>query len=356
MRFIVTSDIHIHNWSHNATINDRGINSRLWHTSQRIREVIDIGRIEKVDGWLNAGDLLHTKKIDGEVLDVAARAFADCPYPIYSIYGNHDLVSSVAEIGSSRAFSGKIRYLDGLNGNVVKLADGTNLCGISFHSNRTKLIGNLTGLPLVPDNTSILMLHQGIIGALMAEGYIADNEDSILPKDIIDKAGIVICGHFHTAQFIDLVKEEFFKVTGPTKTNYKSHKTALIPGALEQHNYGDTGQERGCWILDTGEQSVRFIPLQSPKFIIADEKIDQKLLKGNYVKWVGQKAGIPIGTISESFTVEIPIQVKNVASHSYHLNLSDPVDKVLTEYVTNNKQEGLDNDKLFKEGKRLLCS
>jgi DNA repair exonuclease SbcCD nuclease subunit len=316
--------------------------------------VIDIGKIEKVDAWLNAGDLLHTKKIDGEVLDVAARAFADCPYPIYSIYGNHDLVSSIAEIGSSRAFSGKIRYLDGLNGNVIRLADGTNLVGISFHSSRTKLIGN--AFPLIPEDSgaSILMLHQGLMGAQMAEGYIADQEDTLLPSDILNKAGLVICGHFHTPQFVDLPKAEFYKMSGQGEMSYTPFKSALIPGALEQHNWGDTGQDRGCWILDTEKHTLKFCPLTSPKFVVADETTDPKLLVGNFVKWVGKTEA----NLEQAATVvrEVPVETKAAPSHDYKLNLSDPSDLVLSEYVKHNPQEGLSEEKLLLEGKRLLCS
>ena len=356
MKFVITSDVHIHNWSHNATLKN-GINSRLWHTWQRLNDVIEIGKIEKVDGWLNAGDWLHTKKIDGEVLDVAARAISNCPFPIYSIYGNHDLVSSVQEIGSARAFSGKITYLDGLNGNVVKLADGTNLVGISFHSNRAKLVNFID--QIMPDgDNSILMLHQGIVGAQMAEGFVADTEDCLIPKDLLDRAGIVISGHFHSAQYVDLTKEEFYKMTGPATVPYTPYKTTLIPGALEQHNWGDTGQERGCWILDTTVHTVQFIPLSSPKFIVADEKTDPKTLKGNYVKWVSKVAKVPEELVSgmESMSVEIPMPEVKVQSHAYHLNLTDGTEKILAEYVANNKLPNLDSERLMKEGRRLLCS
>ena len=198
------------------------------------------------------------------------------------------------------------------------------------------------------------MLHAGVIGAVMAEGYLADAEDCYTPQDVKGLAEIVISSHFHTPQIINISTEEVYKITGYVKVPYEPYNTILLPGAPEQHGFGDIGQERGCWIIDTDEKTLEFFPLASPKFIIADEKTDPKELKGNYVKYIS-KDNNPNLAYAENVIHEAPLDIKPVESHSYKLNLQDPLDKVLSEYVNHNPQNGLSNEKLMAEGKRLLC-
>lgn len=54
----------------------------------------ELGKIGKIRGWealIIAGDLFHTKRIEWDYLGDITETFMALPFPIYLIYGNHDL-------------------------------------------------------------------------------------------------------------------------------------------------------------------------------------------------------------------------------------------------------------------------
>lgn len=352
MRAIIFSDIHFHNWTAHSHVTADGLNSRLQHTSDRMKDIIKLAEFNKADCILFAGDFFHVKKIDAEVIDVAVRSLNNCTIPIIGTVGNHDMASYNNQTHSARAVAGHVHFMDKFNGNSFKLGSGELVYGIPYHTNLSEI---KIELDKVPANTKVLLMHQGIKGAWMGEGYEGDTEDSIDPELVFDKADLVVVGHFHTPQLI-VKGEGTYKVSGSGKleNGFQKRKTVLVPGAVEQHNWGDKGQDRGCWLIDTDTGYTEFFPLKSPKFIEANEKTPQSEFEGNYINWIGQKKDIPIGTVSESFTVAVAKPEMSASCHSFHLNQSDPIDKILTTYIQNSPMTGLDNDRLFKEGKRLI--
>jgi DNA repair exonuclease SbcCD nuclease subunit len=298
---------------------------------------------------LFAGDFFHVKKIDAEVIDVAVRSLVDCHIPIIGTIGNHDMASYNHQTHSARAVSSHVKFLDSFNGNSYELGDGSCVYGIPYHTNLEAIKRELDK---VPKNTKVLLMHQGIKGAWLGEGFEGDTEDSIDPALVYDRAELVVVGHFHSTQYIQ--NGDTYKVSGSGETAFQKYQTLLVPGAVEQHNWGDKGQDRGAWFIDTDKSLMEFLPLSSPKFIEADAKTPKEQLKGNYVNWVGTKKDIPIGTISESFTVNVAKPEMAGSCHNYHLNPSDSMDKVLTTYIQNSPMAGLDTQRLLKEGKRLI--
>jgi DNA repair exonuclease SbcCD nuclease subunit len=313
-----------------------------------MKDIIRLAKERNCDCILFAGDFFHVKKIDAEVIDVAVRSLVSANIPIIGTVGNHDMASYNHQTHSARAVAGKIIFLDSFNGNSFKLGNDI-IYGIPYHTNLTEI---KHALEKVPKNTKILLMHQGIVGAWLGEGFDGDTEDSIDPALVYDKAELVIIGHFHTPQIIK--NGDTHKVTSAGETDYDKYKTVLVPGAVEQHQWGDKGQDRGTWFIDTDKASLEFLPLSSPRFIEANKDTPQSELKDNYVNWVGEKKDIPIGTISESFTVAVAKPEMAASCHSFHLNQNDSVDKVLTTYIQNSPMVGLNNDRLFKEGKRLI--
>jgi len=354
MKFILFSDIHFHNWPAHAKILSNGLNSRLVHTSERMKDIIQIAVENKADGLIFAGDFFHVKKVDSDVIDVAVNAVSHCPLPIWGIPGNHDMASFVQQTHSARAVSGKVRFLDNVNGRSVQLDDGSVIYGIPFTARQADIKAELSR---VPKNTKILIMHQGVFGAVMGEGYIGDTEDSIQPKDLYGKAELTVCGHFHTAQFIKIQEGETYKVNGPTTFNYSSGNSVLIPGAVEQHNFGDKGQERGCWLVDTNKKSLQFFPLSSPKFVEANDQTTESECRGNYVRFLakGAKRKESLASVSESFVEDVSPEATCGSERDYHLSTSDSMEKVLQTYIANANSQNLDVARLLSEGKRLLA-
>lgn len=354
MKFVIFSDIHFHNWPAHSTILGNGLNSRLVHTADRMRDIIQIAIDQKADGIIFAGDFFHVKKVDSDVIDVAVNAVANCPLPIWGIPGNHDMASFVQQTHSARAVSGKVRFLDNLNGRSVELGDGSVIWGLPFTARNTDIKDELAQ---VPENTKILIMHQGVFGAVMGDGYIGDTEDSINPQELYGKAELTVCGHFHTAQYIKIQEGETYKATGPTRFQYTPGNSVLIPGAVEQHNWGDKGQERGCWMVDTDKKTLQFFPLNSPKFVEVTEETREVDCRGNYVRYLGKdrKRSETLASVSESFVEDVSPEVPCCNERGYSLSTTDSMEKVLETYIANANQENLDVARLVAEGKRLLA-
>lgn len=354
MRYFLFSDIHFHNWPAHAKVLGNGLNSRLVHTGQRLQDIIRLAIDNKADGLIFCGDWFHVKKVDSDVIDVAVNAVAHCPLPIWGIPGNHDMASFVQQTHSARAVSGKVRFLDNLNGRSVQLGDGSTLYGIPFTARQADIKSELAK---VPKNTKILIMHQGVFGAVMGDGYIGDTEDSINPQELYGKAELTVCGHFHTAQYIKIKEGETYKATGATRFQYTPGNSILIPGAVEQHNWGDKGQERGCWMVDTDTKTLQFFPLSSPKFVEVTEETGQVDCRGNYVRYLGKdnKRREALASVSESFIEDVLPEAPCCNERGYSLSTADPMEKVLQTYITNTNSQNLDTARLLAEGKRLLA-
>lgn len=125
-----------------------------------------------------------------------------------------------------------------------------------------------------PEDT-VLLLHQSLVGGKVGSWV---SPDGIMPDDL---AGFysVLSGHFHTPQLVG---------------------GARYLGAPLQHNFGDTGEERGWWDITFKPKLVdaKLIPSEAPRFhsvnwlAIGDEPV--AIAPGDYleVKMEGTDAEI----------------------------------------------------------------
>ena len=122
--------------------------------------------------------------------------------------------------------------------------------------------------------SNILLGHFGIQGAEVGSNYVMTSSDLISLRDIpVGDFDQVFLGHFHKPQ--------------------KLAENVRFVGATHQHNWGDTGQERGVWIWETGidGHGPRFIPITAPKFItVSSTSLDTlaKDIPGNIIRIASQ--------------------------------------------------------------------
>jgi DNA repair exonuclease SbcCD nuclease subunit len=106
----------------------------------------------------------------------------------------------------------------------------------------------------------VFLIHQGIAGANVGNGYVLNDE--WLSPSFVPEGVQVIAGHYHTPQVMGNI---------------------LIPGALNQHNWGDAGQKRGFWhwkgdeFLFIESRTTRFHKLDMCDTSGFDDKVIEKL-------------------------------------------------------------------------------
>src|SRR5690349_4229248 len=127
-RVAIFSDLHIHQFPAFGKPYPDGITQRLADLGATLEEIIRGAESAKCAAALFSGDFFHTKKLDIETLDVAARALQSTNIPIYAIPGNHDEARKLADYHSLRAFQGRLRLVDGRSEKV----GGFQVAGIPY--------------------------------------------------------------------------------------------------------------------------------------------------------------------------------------------------------------------------------
>ena len=86
LRLLHTSDVHLGGYDHG------GDPRRRAHSEERFRRVIDVGRAERVDVFIIAGDFFDHARVSEDTLRFAAEQIARIEAPTVIVPGNHDHV------------------------------------------------------------------------------------------------------------------------------------------------------------------------------------------------------------------------------------------------------------------------
>lgn len=349
MRLAIFSDSHFHNWATFSTIDGNGINSRLAQTAQRVRDILTYAE-ENCDAVVFAGDLFHVKKIDAETIDVAVRAFQGFDIPIVGVAGNHDMANVEQHIYSARALSKHIEWLDRHNGFEVTIS-GVRFYGIPYMTDREQLYKQIAEA----NKPDVLILHCGFAGCRLGADYIADLDNFVDPTRLAGMAGLIVAGHFHSPQVMSIVGAP---VAGaePSQFLISEGGTILIPGAPEQHNIGDAGDERGFMTADLTAGLAQFHPLDSPKFMDLKGDFDAAKIAGSYAVYRGpedKSVELKLAEVSKSY-IYVPQKVAIVKQVRDELisESNTPV-SVLSRYVET-AETPLDKKRLLELGKAML--
>jgi len=263
MKALVFSDLHIHNWSAFARLDEDGVNDRLQDTLLALTVICGEAASNpgKYDCVIFAGDLFEVTKLPAEVIALASRVIEDfgpLGIPVYAIEGNHDQASRAREIASVEG----LRVPDNWFWIGGRVADCAGL----------KIVGRNYGAPPPQKSADVAVIHRGVNGAMISEYFAADFEDDLKLEDAGKYASkLVICGHYHKPQI-------FRRKSGPV---------VLVPGAPLQHTWGDLGQDRGYWEVEIGDMvSATFHEIEGlPKFVrISDPGDIDAQAEGNFVE------------------------------------------------------------------------
>lgn len=229
---------------------------------------------------LFGGDLFHVRKhipvrTFNAVYDEMAR-FSLEKIPIVMIHGNHDQVDKAGDEYSIYAFSSFLHVVDKPGWVYADGIDKTEYAIMAVpYTEDVEAVKQLVSEPCLNSSAHKIFLgHFGVQGALVGSDFVYPGTYDPNVTDLEpDRFDAVFLGHFHKYQ--------------------KLAENAYYVGAPLQHNWGDTGEERGFLIYDTETCTHEFVPLKAPKFVRID--------------WESEEADSSWGDTKDSF-IEIVSQ------------------------------------------------
>lgn len=239
----VFSDIHI----------GLGQDSSIWHGCilELARWICNLYESEGIEDIIIPGDIFHNRnEISVNTLDIAKKFFEILSnFNIFILTGNHDCyykdrsdINSISMLG----YWQNIHIID-------------KQPFIINHNNKTiSLIPWATSIENIP-KSDICFGHFEINSFHMNSHKIC--EHGINSENLLDKSPMIISGHFH-------------------KRSNRKYSNGVVHylGSPYQQNFGDTGDERGVYILNLKDNDLKFYVNEiSPKHI----KINlSQLIKG----------------------------------------------------------------------------
>ena len=237
MNWVIISDIHLHEWNYGATPSWTHGNQRLQDQAACLEQVLLYCEQWDVKTIFMCGDLFHTNnRMTAHALGVASNFYKDAAAKgivIHSIPGNHDIADGINSL-SWITFPHKV-YSSTTNVEI----DGRKVCFVPWAESSFGASDVL--------GTDIVVMHCGVQGADIGNGYVLEDGGAHDPHEGNNKETLTIAGHYHEAQIIN---------------------NTLIPGSLNQHNWGDIGRKRGFWHLK--DEEPKFIETKAPMFYKID--------------------------------------------------------------------------------------
>tara|TARA_B100002049_G_scaffold236889_1_gene225066 strand:+ start:4174 stop:5265 length:1092 start_codon:yes stop_codon:yes gene_type:complete len=205
--YLLISDLHMHEWSAFSTINENGVNSRLWSIRENIRlacrELIDRGGRDVVIG----GDIFHVRgSVSPMVLNVTLDLFAELKTQfdlnIYAIPGNHDLeTNDTFRLSNSAEALTRVgvTMVNDPAGNSFKLDCDQNVALFPWHGSHQQLMKTMQEwLQGLSERGGDCAQVDAVIHAPV-NGVIKGLPDSGLEADELAALGFkrVFAGHYH---------------------------------------------------------------------------------------------------------------------------------------------------------------
>ncbi|MBT9670545.1 hypothetical protein GPK34_00640 [Secundilactobacillus kimchicus] len=282
MKILVVSDFHADMYKQYAKpVEGKPWNSRFQNQLDTLNKVFGIAEKENAVVVFN-GDLYNQRKqIDQVVFNEITKAIATgsrlLKQPIYVLVGNHDQYDNSPKPASS------VEYLETVNPNIhvinsvesvsINSKDNTDLIFMPYSEDTDMILKGLDDVVAsLPDkDNAYLFAHIGVSGSKQGRWNHklggAFNLDELHPK----RFSQIVLGHYHLRQEL-------------TDNVYYVGNTVPL-------NHNDDSQSKGVVLIDTEDNSHKFIEMDNPKFYTVDLAVDkmtpeelQELSAKNFVK------------------------------------------------------------------------
>jgi len=242
---LVVGDIHIGNNKNNPIFFDTSIKYATW-----IRDICIENNIHQI---IQLGDILH----DRNHIHLAA---SDCVYDFFTILSKFDIHVTV----------GNHECLYNTNTSINSLKLLSEWPNITIHDKVTTVdditfCGWGTKLDDIPKKQKIIFGHFDIKGFDMSANKIA--EHGFTASDLMERCELLMTGHYHKPQ-----------------TRFYSKKPLIYTGSCFQLNWGESGEDKFAYILDT--ETLKYEAVEnkiSPRFEYIKSKKDYGKIANNFV-------------------------------------------------------------------------
>lgn len=237
-RFVVFSDLHLHEWNYGSTIVD-GRNSRLAQQEEIVKSIVTYCKENEIRKAFFCGDLFHTSTVTASVSQAASRAFSGFKeegIDLTLIVGNHDQGDRTGRIHALESFRNYGRLIDTTvcPGFYEDADEAFNF--LPYTDDKGRLEGWLRSC-----RDGFIFMHQGVGGVELNSKGFTLNE--ILTPDMIPvNCPMAFAGHYHS----------FKHVTD----------NLIIPGSTMQLTWADEGEPRGWLDVKTLSGRVDSITLK----------------------------------------------------------------------------------------------
>ncbi|MNW28635.1 putative metallophosphoesterase YhaO [compost metagenome] len=288
MRLAAFGDFHAHLWKEFDTKGGETGSIRLDHQINTLRYMKDWCLTNGIKYLLFAGDLFNARaKVDTRVFNAVydeIESIGKSGIIMVMAPGNHDQYdnSDVPE-NSLHAFKklDNVHVFDTVTSVTIHDPERPHEEAVEIvlapYSRNAQMIKDFISSVEKKDIPQILLFHLGVSGAFVGSGNYP-MADAFKVEDLRPELfKYIIGGHFHKRQFLG------------------GHPHAFYTGAPLQHSFGDEGEDKGFYVVDTAKRyDVEFVPIPNPKFVTLEgdptKKHEAELLwcreEGNYVRFV----------------------------------------------------------------------
>jgi DNA repair exonuclease SbcCD nuclease subunit len=301
---LVIGDIHIGNNKNNPIFFDTAINYAKW-----IKGICNENKITQI---IQLGDILH----DRNHVHLSA---SNCVYDFFTILAEFDIHVTVG--------NHECLYNNNTIVNSLKLL--SEWPNITIHDKVTTVddvtfCGWGTKLEDIPDRQKIIFGHFDIKGFDMSASKVA--EHGFTASELMERCEILMSGHYHKPQ------RRFYK-----------NKLLTYAGSCYQLNWGESGEEKYAYILDTESLSYEAIPNNiSPRFEYIRSEKDYHKIANNFVA---------IESNSDDYDTKVAQMLANNALDIKNIN--KPVKRVITEEVVE-EFKGINISEVIQEYVELI--
>ncbi|MMZ43652.1 exonuclease subunit SbcD [compost metagenome] len=293
MKIAAFADFHAHMWKEFDEKGGVTGSIRLDNQINTLSYMREWCKTNGVTTLLFAGDLFHQRgRVDTVVFNAVydeIERFTRDNISIIMIAGNHDQYDN-SDIPENSLHSFKklhgVHVYDTVGTRLVvrstgygEIVEEVEIVCAPYSKNAQMIKDYIAGVEK-KDIPQILLFHLGVSGAFVGNGNYP-MADAFSVEDLRpDLFKYIIGGHFHKRQHLG------------------GHPNAFYCGAPVQHSFGDEGETKGFYVVDTSKRwDIEFIPIPNPYFITLEEKVGADLTdyeeflntcaeEGNYVRFI----------------------------------------------------------------------
>lgn len=271
LRFVVFSDLHLHDYTKFPTRLDTGLNI--------LKHIAKICQDNPQCIALHCGDLLHNPEFISSPLFAKINTLflelSHLDWTLLSITGNHTTPYTIRPgspiVSWDQEFGRMYNFFECIDFKKYRFLDFC-IYGVPYLDHNVGLNEYIKDLKLNPKRKNILLLHTDYPGAKDTDGSEVGSCEN-LNTNLLQKFDLVLIGHIHKPQRLG--------------------KKIYMVGAPYQQRRTDRNCEMGYWKIYS-DLSVEFVPLDdTPKFIDVESE-DQIKDDGNYYTVIAKPKEIEV--------------------------------------------------------------